>query len=56
MRAEPVESAGSEKAKYEQIYIIVVKLITICSCITSFVYLRLSAVRFTDTPLKGSHH
>ena len=28
--------------------IIVFKLITICSCITSFVYFRISAVRFTD--------
>jgi len=34
-----------------QIYIIVVKLITIItirSCITSFAYLRINAVRFTD--------
>ena len=31
-----------------QIYIIVVKLITIRSCITSFAYLRISAVIITD--------
>ena len=37
--------------RFAQIYIIVVKLITLCSqsnCITSFEKLRISAIRFTD--------